>query len=805
MGNSHKDTVLPARRKKGKGDQQQQLPSPKQLWSSDAEIDAAVQRTPDQGAFKNSRKSETKEPKTDLRKKKTNQRLDQIDHVVDSRTHEVKSDNTDDEVRTRKTKANQEVQQIQLNCESSNHDQESIQHEGVSEKISQPNSDVPSLENSVDSNSLKSSDPDLISAVNSSLFEADGIHSPLHHSFPLILFIETRSQDEIDRVNKLLQSKEFTKINAKVRKSDKDDSSEVDSVRTTYELSSSGPKQTWEAVVEILHENALEFVMDYTHFLSHPGVLFIKNLSPKLVGLTENQHATTLLKENGSTNTLFTYLNENSQYHTLSELKLFVNELLGNAFVLAKFDNYLDADKVMADLNKSMPNKFSEDANLPLYINRYLNKRERGSANSGGPLVPNSSIVPSQTNTFDVVVFENLRRFFPDSTMGKVAFLLQKVAQFGVDIVAIYFPEEDKKFAPNFRAHISALAANDTFTCGDYGFVRFKQDPHLLHNVLRLLYYLSDLTWPDFVAFDGRGVRPLHESSIEEETPLPDGIQLTIGQFKHSQLLNRHTQLRFLSWDRALQSPVVTSQPTESFVQTFVRTLNYQETNIYINHLPLLFHNDDTLWEKFWRQFGVIKSAKIIKPQFYRSQQEARARDGKIGFVFYCTFKMAIRAILLTNDRVVTVPQHGHPILIQSSFALQKTSPRTSTKTNDVVPQSLAPLPYNKQGLQMVFPGQVVPVPTPPQYFNPYFIRGQPQMYFQQATGTNGALVPKQTATSTVEGQRKFNYSQSYSRTQRRLGLEDAQMFPYGYPYPYNPLQAAYYYDYNYEDGYESS
>ena len=114
-------------------------------------------------------------------------------------------------------------------------------------------------------------------------------------------------------------------------------------------------------------------------------------------------------------------------------------------------------------------------------------------------------------------------------------------------------------------------------------------------------------------------------------------------------------------------SSISISFPNPVFtINQFSRSLNYQETNIYVNNLPIVFNNDDCTWESFWSQFGIIKSAKIIKPQFYHEYEDDH-KSGKIGFVFYKTFKMAIRAILMTNNKVVNVG-HYNPIVIQSSL-----------------------------------------------------------------------------------------------------------------------------------------
>jgi len=69
-------------------------------------------------------------------------------------------------------------------------------------------------------------------------------------------------------------------------------------------------------------------------------------------------------------------------------------------------------------------------------------------------------------------------------------------------------------------------------------------------------------------------------------------------------------------------------------------------------------------------QFGnCIKSAKIIKPQFYSKKNDVEL--GKIGFVFYKDFKMALRAILLTNNKLISFGNFKK-VFVQTSFAIQK-------------------------------------------------------------------------------------------------------------------------------------
>ena len=234
----------------------------------------------------------------------------------------------------------------------------------------------------------------------------------------------------------------------------------------------------------------------------------------------------------------------------------------------------------------------------------------------------------------------------------------------------------------------------------DYGFIKFKQpNINLMENTLRILYYLNDLTWEEFMDLDIENLPGLLEKyddteeeqeiqkegsadntdgeeqqqdeGEEEEDSQPGRILITIAQHKHNHYLFGQANNFYLSLNK--NSSIGVSFPNPIFtINQFSRNLNYQETNIYVNNLPIVFNNDDVTWESFWAQFGVIKSAKIIKPQFYHEDEDEH-KSGKIGFVFYKNFKMAIRAILMTNNKVVNV-EHFNPIIIQSSFAIQKSN-----------------------------------------------------------------------------------------------------------------------------------
>ncbi|EGW33859.1 uncharacterized protein SPAPADRAFT_59229 [Spathaspora passalidarum NRRL Y-27907] len=289
-----------------------------------------------------------------------------------------------------------------------------------------------------------------------------------------------------------------------------------------------------------------------------------------------------------------------------------------------------------------------------------------------------------------------------------------------------------------------------------------------MDNTLRILYYLNKLTWDEFIKFDTYNLSPLSKDEDEEDQEIKgkgNTVSITIAQHKHNHYLYTNANNFYLSMGK--NSMVSISYPNPMYVLTqYARNLNYQETNIYVNNLPVVFNNDDEVWEQFWKQFGDIKSAKIIKPQFYHHEEENASKSGKIGFIFYKTFKQAIRAVLLTNNRVVNIDKFN-PILIQSSFAIQK-SKSASGKASDVT---------------------MLPNPTPLMMQN-YALPKHPQQRQNSAPG-----VPTQSSTASNAASANTSIPRRHSQPPSQQSSEYynsyaayQQMMPYayyGYPNPY--------------------
>lgn len=443
----------------------------------------------------------------------------------------------------------------------------------------------------------------------------------------------------------------------------------------------------------------IAFELDYGKFISHPGILFIKNLSSNLMFESEEAESITITKDK-DTHKLFEFLMDNCKFKSLNEVKLFNQDnAVNSAFAIVKFSNYLDVDLLIDKFNKQIPNPFNQNETIPLFLNRYLNRKERFN-----PRVPVASPINSlNQDNFNLIIIENFLNFIPEA-FSTVEFckLIEKFGEFGNAVESIYFPILD---------YYSRAKETTKLNCFDYGYIKFKSNANLMENTLKVLYYLNDLSWDEFVNFDSQHLPSLNDP-IDPIKSRNNKIQITIAQHKHNHYLYANAQNFYLSIGQKNQFSINFPNPMYT-INLYCRSLNYQETNIYVNNLSMLFNNDDLTWEAFWKQFGTIKSAKIIKPQFYESTPLSSAsfssssesasissdsstknnKAGKIGFIFYESFKMAIRAILMTNNKVVNLDKFN-PILIQSSFAIQKSKFGSKNGDNNMVTAPL-PLPTN--------------------------------------------------------------------------------------------------------------
>ncbi|KAG7660947.1 uncharacterized protein J8A68_005467 [[Candida] subhashii] len=451
----------------------------------------------------------------------------------------------------------------------------------------------------------------------------------------------------------------------------------------------------FDELIYKLHDLEINYELDYSKFISHPGILFIKNLSSNLMFEDDQIDSITITKENGNYK-LFKFLMDNCYFKSLNEVKLFNQDNgINSAFAIVKFSNYLDVDLLIEKFNKMVPNIFNNNETIPLFLNRYLNRKERIN-----PKVPVASPINSlNQDNFNLIIVENLLNFIPETfTIFEFYKLIEKIGGFGNMIESVYFPIMD---------YFSKGKESTKLKCFDYGYIKFKSNANLMENTLKILYYLNELSWEEFINFDTQNLPHLTDP-VEPIKTRNNKIQITIAQHKHNHYLYANAQNFYLSLGHKHQLSINFPNPIYA-INSYCRSLNYQETNIYVNNLSVLFNNDDSTWEEFWKQFGKIKSAKIIKPQFYEfssisssssssSSNEEFDGDnhikdhkaGKIGFIFYESFKMAIRAILMTNNKVVNLDKFN-PILIQSSFAIQKS--KLGPKNENIT--SSLPLPNN--------------------------------------------------------------------------------------------------------------
>lgn len=396
-----------------------------------------------------------------------------------------------------------------------------------------------------------------------------------------------------------------------------------------------------DSVVTQLIQNDYRFTLDYSEFILHPGNLFVKNLNASLV----------------DDDSLFDFFQNRSRFHTLIDVSIF-KTVEDNCFAILKFDNYLDVEHVIDKLDTSH-NPFHASS-MPLYVNKYISKRERKlKADDFTP----ASAPGEPINLYNTIVVENVAEFFDyNPTFESLGKFLAKFELFH-KIDSVYFP--------------ITKVADDDVHIANFGFISFEIDEHLNEDVLKCLYFLNNLLFEEFMAFELKDIVSItREEEYDDKPPTARGVvKISVGQHKHNHYLYQITKNRMaLSWESG-------SVPTFTYIDInlhntaiskFSKYLNYQETNIYVNNFPVVFDNDDELWEKFWKQFGQIKSAKIIKPQFY--SKKSTESTGKIGFVFFEAFRLCVRAILLTNDKTISTSVSGinHLVHVQSSFAIQK-------------------------------------------------------------------------------------------------------------------------------------
>lgn len=435
-----------------------------------------------------------------------------------------------------------------------------------------------------------------------------------------------------------------------------------------YDVFFHDKRSTVDVVKFLLKNHTLSF--DYSGFVSHPGTLFVRGL----------------LKKETLPDQLQEFFNKHSPYASMKDVNILgasPDDLSDEVSAILKFDNFLDVDHVLEHMPLS-PNPFHQSA--PLYINRYMSKKERSilqneqasalsSSNESNDLHEDSVI-------YDAMIIENLSDFLPGAvTLDVVQNVLSKFLLFH-NIDKIWLPvaeQEDDKV--RFRR---------------VGYIGFAHGKATSVDLLRCLYHMNNLSLQEVLDFSSLDIYDILRDVNQTEPPQKPldalRLKLSIAQRKHNHHLFECGESPYLGVDDVLKSakkPSIRITEAASMAATnenaiinrFLKGSNYQETNVYVNNFPIIFENNDALWHEFWNQFGVdrIKSAKIIKPQFY--SKKADDATGKIGFVFYEEFKMALRAIILTNNKVIWYDNYPN-VLIRASFAIQKNSHSQSGPKN---------------------------------------------------------------------------------------------------------------------------
>lgn len=579
---------------------------------------------------------------------------------------------------------------------------------------------------------------------------------------------------------------EFFKLNLNIKK-------DIELVNSSIIICLAA-KATAEKLYQLLHDKYsgqladISLKFNYDLCISHPGNIFIKNLS------------TNLISEQG----LFEYFQQNSKYKSLNSVKLFPQDN-NESFAFLNFDNHLDADYLILNSSEEAEsNPFHHDSRRNIYINRYISRRERklrqqskdfvndelemnfnGISITSPPVSPPTGLqtsaatalltgagnnanngATSNNHDYSTIFIENLGQFITEvnPSIESIERILNKFEIFG-EISSAFFP-----LVPVEENNVAQDGTSD-FKLANFGYIDFEYSENNV-NSLKALYYLSDLTTTEFFKFTKKDVYDIKDDMLlikgeidevtlpevvkdvedltaaenasadenDDQFDLSDGddgtpctrdsqgststaatsvsiqsgsndyigassvkLQLSIAQHKHNSNLYQYNPEQFvfttgLNFDKTSSIETMSPQLHNTVLNKFLKKSNYQETNVYVNNFPILFENDDQLWELFWMQFGSndspnkgIKSARIIKPQFYSSKNgkdnasiNSNTLVGKIGFVFYQDFKMALRAILLTNDKsiVKSDDNEDHKISILTSFALQKSSHNNNHNNN---------------------------------------------------------------------------------------------------------------------------
>ncbi|CUM66476.1 uncharacterized protein PRCAT00004140001 [Priceomyces carsonii] len=460
-------------------------------------------------------------------------------------------------------------------------------------------------------------------------------------------------------------------------------------------------RQASEKLLTRLIEEKIPFNADYSNFISHPGNLFVKYLTSDLINHDK----------------LFEYFNGASKYKSLNEINILKSKG-DESFAILKFDIHMDCDYLIRSL-KPVPNPFNTNPYTPLYLNKYINRKERTLWSSNDEHLPPQSLggdpmdmhEGNNNNVYDSIVLENLDKFFGSHKITIEVFerFLEKLSSFN-DIDLIYFP-------------VKMRSDEDNIKFEPFGYINFVHGDNLNNQVLKCLYCLSNITFEQFMDFDEKNMSFEYypnkaEDDRDDDVFDENTIRISINQHKFNHYLYKSsTNQMCITLAPSISLGYLNLPYYNLILARFLKYINYQETNLYVNNLCVLFRNDDDLWESFWSQFGKINSAKIIKPDFY--SKTSTTNFGKIGFIFFKKFRMAVRAILLTNNKQICF--NNQSLKIESSFAIQK-SMHTKAHTSRSV--DMGQFYYYAPPFVPSIPTPMYSVPMPVDYvsyYNPYY------------------------------------------------------------------------------------
>lgn len=406
-----------------------------------------------------------------------------------------------------------------------------------------------------------------------------------------------------------------------------------------------------EKLIEYLSDKKWVFFFDYSSFSKHPGMIVAKPIKGQKT--TEKE-----LKD---------FFNSNSRFQSLDDVQIVQESTSDNVAAVLKFNNFMDANLVLEHL-PFLPNPFNSD--VPLQLSRYQRKKEKEKLQHesivSGLGSPGLSPIQDDSTEYDTLIIENFNEFLGGMTkLETIERIIDKIQLFH-EVEAVFLP--------------AVKNTQGTFGFKRFGYIKLAHTKDLMSNALNCLYYLNDLSLQNLLEFCTKNIHDIKED-VNKPQKVRRGsknatFKLSIAQRKHNHYIFQSRDCSFLKISRT--GSLIYSESfsddldfENEVVQKFTKINNYQETNVYVNNFPILFENNDELWASFWNQFGVdsIKSARIIKPQFYSKKTDGPL--GKIGFVFYEDFRMALRAIILTNNKIVSYKDH-QDVLVQTSFAIQK-------------------------------------------------------------------------------------------------------------------------------------